>query len=640
MVTSFLPLAVFQFTKTFFRSPQTAMIAAVFASTSMCLNVFGTHSLINSFLGTFVFFALSPLVEILNTVAMENCGHVTNHVTKCDSIGSTHEWNTNGDINANFNGVSTLSQNSSNQNKRKRSNSNEDPCRTDHPITELFSFADGYFQIFSGCLLALCVYIRIDIILIPAVLVFVSMENNYATLKLFFISLKCYTAGFATGILIGGYYDVITYGHWFISPLQWLRFNVLSRTSGTIFGISPSFYYCEKLLEVEPVLIPGIGIILLNLALEILTRQGEVQKESSTTVASFKSFANFRGLAIFLVLLFLYSGNNHKELRFLHNTIVFLYVCLARAIISLCKEFSRFSANQNNRQYCIYYVYLFISLFVSSHIYNFCYISKYDQSKWTYSRSADSNDVNLCLDFIRHQDEVTGVLLDRPIHLTGGYSILHRDVPIFALNKYEFMEFDNKSKVTLNKEFTRGRQTNDLKQVHVFGRISDFISIFNTPLLLKQLIKKMEYNYLVLRHDRLFEDTGYMEVFRAGNSRVLRRTFSAENEAKMAETADRIPVGTNATVLEYEGDWLRHFGLYSKAEERFLFSNRLDPSRIGPFRAMLSMFKKLGVASNYQSVLDACMQVHTLNNCLEQYQPLRFHDDYYRTLPVEDNFNI
>ena len=597
----------------------------------MCLNVFGTHSLTNSFLATLVFFALEPLANILNTVVANKT--IRDSHTHRDEHGTQLY---NGSIHNNTNGKENISHSRPNVYDSKYSGRSSLSSHRSQSVAELFFTADLY----SGLLLALCIYIRIDVVALPVILVFVTMDNIHENIKCLFNISRNYSVGFVIGILIGGYYDVMSYGQWFMSPLQWLRFNVLSKTSGFIFGISPSFFYCTKMYDVEPLLIICVGLILLSLPLEIQRKQDMKNNHNSDNHTSTVNNTDYRGIVIVCVLMTLYSGNSHKELRFLHNTVIFIYISLARAIYTLCKALSTSRENQNSRQYCIYSVYLYIALFSSSHIYVFCNLSESSQSKWTYSGMTDSNEVNACLDFIRQNSDVTGVVIDRPLHLTGGYSLLNKDVPIFALNKYEFMEYDNKSKlnvVQLDLRYSYNHEY-ELKQVHVFGRISDFISIYNTPYLLKQIISKKEYNYLVLRSDRTFTETGYRQVFTVGNSRVLKRTFDADSEAKMAETVHHIPVGTNATVLEYEGDWLIYFGLYSKAEQRLLFSNRLDPMRPGPFRALLGIYKRLGVTRSYQSVLEACTQVHSVKACLQPYQPLKLHLDYYRKNTVKEMY--
>lgn len=614
VVSSFLPFAVYLFTRTFYKSSQVGVLSSLLTSSSICLNVLGTHSLTNSFLSTFVFIALVQLVKILNKVSNTQNSNQKRHTNLKDKS----------DINANE--ISPL------ENGNNNSSSNNSVCYSNFSNAKSLYWM-CYLELVSGLLLALCVYIRIDIIAIPVILVFVSVNSTPDTIKLLFASCRNYFLGFIIGSFIGGYFDVMTYGVWFISPRQWLNFNVLSKTSGVIFGISPSFYYCSKLLQVEPLFIVCVGSILLSLFFEIHAKLYSKTYDSIQINCS-KLSTNLRGVILLSVFMLLYSGNNHKELRFIHNTIVFLYICFAHAMyVILCKAFAKLSLNQNNKQYFIYSVYLFIALFSSSHIYDFCNLSKSGAPKWTYGGASDSNEVNICMDYIRQRHDITGVFIDREIHMTGAYSVLQKDVPIFSLNKFEFMEFDDDAKLR-HGQHTLGDSN---KHVKVFGRISEFISVFNTPLLLKQLISKKVYNYLILRKDRGFEDTGYKQVFEFGNSRVLKRTFDYKDEIKMAETASRIPLGTNATVLEYEADWLRHFGLYVKAEERLLFSNRLDPTRIGPFRALLGIYRRLGVVSSYQSVLNACVQVHSMEDCLEPYQPLRFHSSYYREMSLEED---
>ena len=65
VITSCLPLSVYYFTRSMFKSRDAASLAAIMVSTSQTLNVLGTHPFINSFLSPIVFLCLTPLVKSL-----------------------------------------------------------------------------------------------------------------------------------------------------------------------------------------------------------------------------------------------------------------------------------------------------------------------------------------------------------------------------------------------------------------------------------------------------------------------------------------------------------------------------------------------------------------------------------------------
>ena len=140
--------------------------------------------------------------------------------------------------------------------------------------------------------------------------------------------------------------------------------------------------------------------------------------------------------------------------------------------------------------------------------------------------------------------------------MTGGYTILHKEVPMFALNMYEFFEFSHSCRLELTGVYNQNISLSS------FTYISDYVSVYNVPYLLKQLLSKPEYNYLVLHVDRQFVETGYNEVFRTGSAKVMKRHMADESEAGLFQMACKTPLGQNSTILEYEEYWLFQYGLY------------------------------------------------------------------------------
>ncbi|KAH3887379.1 hypothetical protein DPMN_011395 [Dreissena polymorpha] len=323
-------------------------------------------------------------------------------------------------------------------------------------------------------------------------------------------------------------------------------------------------------------------------------------------------------------------------MRFVHDGVIFMYVYLAGAIISVFKTLNQLCVNQNLHVPLYSIVNVLVFLFASSHLTQFYCMNSAEQSKWTYGGIIGSAEVNSCLNFIGRQNDVNGIFIDRPIYMTGGYSIVHKDVPLVAMNKYEFLEFDEKSTVpvytdTLSLQTRPLTHNNNARRLKSFGHISDFISIYNTPYLYKKLIIRTEYNYFVLEEDREFEHLGgFVEVFRTQSSKVMRRTFEPHAEQALLDRASKIPIGTNATVLEHEGHWLAHYGLYKQAEERLVFANYIAPRELGPYRRLLEIYQARGNTDFYSKVLTTCMQFHSMIDCTGPYKPLELHSEYFK----------
>ncbi|WAR03213.1 hypothetical protein MAR_009771 [Mya arenaria] len=617
VITSFLPLAVFRFTVALEKSVDAGNLAAIFVSSSLVLNVLGTHTFINSFTATFDFIALGTFINILQRVEKQTDIKVAakrrlslyNHLPDTSHDQSGEDLS---DVNGNFP-------------KRHNNNLKRKTGYFTNKIDNFKRWIQLGRELSSGFIIAVCVYIRIDSTALSLAMVLAFIKRR-SKIKKYFMCVRDYQwffAGVFVGLVLGGFYDYLYYDSWFISPWQWVKFNTLSKSSGTVFGVSPFYYYIAELLKKEQFFIIFVVVIVVELIMKAI-----YNRYDGYNAITYFSESHL----VFMFLLILYSSNGHKELRFLHNCIVIMYVSFASAIMFFYKMFTQSGKNQNNTQYCKLCIYTFIVLFVSSQSLCFLNMSSNEKSKWSYAGRTDSWAVNTGLHFIGRQNDVTGILLDRPLHLTAGYSIFNKDVPIFALNKYEFMEF-NKEKMAYLKTFDETQHGLANYRFHTFGQIRDFVSVYNTPYLYKQLLKKVEYNYLVLEVNREFENTGgYEEVFRVGNTKVMRRTFDRKSEEKMAEVANRIPVGTNATILEYEGDWLSHFGLYDKAIERLIHSNALVPKRLGPYQLLLDVYRRTGEASYYNKVLDACSQFHQQNTCLKPYNSIQLHSEYYSFL--------
>lgn len=617
VVSSFLPLAVYGFTKTIFRSHDTATMAAILVATSQTMNVFGTHPLVNSFLAPFVFLSMNTFVKIMLRDEDE-MQEITRKPQKNQKLYRDQNSNLPV-INKNHN----QSKKTSVSDLKSRINIEQNLKVWTHENRR--DYSKPYFKIrfdtsefLSGVCLSLCIYTRCDIVLLPAFIVLAFTYFSCRKLFRLVLYLHVFLGGFITGFLIGGCYDRLCYGIWFISPYQWVKFNVFHSASHVLFGSESCTFYIEKVLFGDSfhVVLSAVLLIDLAAALHLLPNHGNERFHGN----HIKSVP----FLVFLMMFLTYSLSAHKELRFFHNGIIFMYIHQSSAIFRLLQIIVKY-ANQKHGQYYNSF-YLFIGFLASSQLFSFVQMHDKGISKWTYRGNDVSHHVNQCLDYINQQHDVIGVFLDQPIYMTGGYTILHKDVPIYALNNYEFIEFSRSSRISSSNAF------NQNVSLSAFGYISDFVSMYNTPYLLKQLILKSQYNYLVLDIESQFIETGYNEVFRIGSTKVMKRTN--ESEAELLKMASEIPVGYNATILEYEGYWLLRFGLYKEAEEKLLFSNRLDQSRLGPYHLLMGMFNYFKQDGLVKNVLDACLAVHERSLCLSEYRVIKLHESYYRDVDI------
>ena len=614
IISSCLPLTVYSFTMSVYRSRAIASLAAILVATSQALNVFGTHTLVNSFLSPFVFLSLTSLSRLALTESEELQGQENPEKT-CDvSHNLSRDQNQNlsvfSDRNRNHftkklkNGYCDQKHKDELEIKRRR-NVSFTKCNN-----KSFNVQFNKMDYLSGVCLSVCIYTRCDIVFVPLFIAVASGKFAFPNLVEIALRLHVFIIGSVTGVFIGGFYDRLCYGIWFISPMQWVKFNVFHKASHVLFGSESAMFYIEKIFFDDNT---GLLLALIVILDWIISRHIPEPRFERKGV-------NF-ALYVFFMLLLSYSLSSHKELRFFHNGLIFLYIHISFAILRLLQTIVRY-ANQKQSQY-YYSFYLFIGLFTASQTFSFLQIKNEAVSSWTYSRNYQSHNVNMCLDYIRKQDDVTGVFIDQPFHMTGGYTILHKDVPMYALNMFEFFEFNQKHRLNMSNIFSCPLS------LSAFGHMSDFISIYNTPYLLKQLIMKQSYNYLVLKTERQLVETGYAEVFRFGSSKVMKRKMTNESEAELAKMAATISLGTNATILEYEGYWLVRYGLYKLAEEKLLFSNRLDQSRIGPHQLLIGMFRQFKQTHLVQNVLSACAQVHKTSDCLGEYNPVKLHESYF-----------
>ncbi|XP_046550416.1 uncharacterized protein LOC124260199 [Haliotis rubra] len=689
VVSSCLPLAVYKFTRILFRSHDCGVLAAILTAGSTHLSVFGTHTLINSFCGTPLFCGLYFLFKNLLCVSTNpnkdkkvksssdstrNLNYVSKYVPdheksressgsknmcSCERSKGLYHGFEHGDggitgitkgfancpgiiiaaiIQSMTNGISLINDCSRpNEPVTQKEDGVAERVYSKHelsPDSEMSALNDSNMNVITtyqrqqledcerdhdkreltlaSFILVICCYIRVDASLFVAA---TSLPH---------INRKCLQKTRLVPCIVGAVIglafcvcdDFNSYGVGVISPYSWFQFNVLQDHAAVVFGRMQFTWYLKNLIGQSSCLMLlttyFFSIICVNLV--VYKSLSHSDRHRCRVISK---------LAVSLVILMLiYSANEHKELRFMHNYLVLAFIGCSHCFYISAKYLKTIKYGPNGHLFTL----MAVVLYILSQWYVFP--SSLDQSNktWTYTGNTQSHDVITCFDYVSKQNDVTGVFTDQMVHMSGGYTVLHQNVPIIGLLHYEFYEFSYGTRKNLNSANFFGRKTN--VTVSTFSETSEFVSVYNTPYLLKVLVAKKHYNYLVMNTDRKFVKIGFREVFRSGKRRVLKRNLDAEAESQLERIAATIPLGSNATILTYEGDWLMRFRQFDVAIPRFQKALQLDIKLVEAYKLLALCYKVLGDHQSSNAVIARCVEARGKRLCYENLNRIRLHDLY------------
>ena len=670
-----LPLAVYYFASHLL-SRDAAVLSAILTAFSIPLAVLGTHPLVNSFLGPVVFACIGLIARLFATSRSQTSrgdirllnnpdGNSTNqrympttdstwtgaattevmqkpHSQSIDGVTCSYKSQTEAPA-ANWD--NTESVHFVQQLEACVATNIANPMDETKSVLHLLnkngkivtSKPSGDRQIVSSCgdvklficgiLLGLACYIRIDLILFVALtiaLVLFCWTNNKLvqckpiyTMQVAVNTLRSLIGGFAVSLVLGGFDDYVTYGTWFMSPYRWFAFNIRNDTANILFGCKTFFFYFQVIILDDPLAIFMFLSVVMCMAL-LATGRIRCATRDRNTGLSLNS--------VCVLLFILYSIKGHKELRFMHNALTLYVLCCANTVVlfytSCCLSVPR------GKTYFKAGVYAIVFVVGLNCIARFPRPSNGTSRHWSYLNVPDSNHINDCLDFVGRQEGATGVFLDRSIHVTAGYTVLHKNIPVFTLIHYEFVEFDKGArKIVYPNRLIFDGQAHSVN-VSVIGRISEFISIKNSPLLLKKLITHPEYNYLIVKSDRRLVSFGYRQVYTSGTMRVMKRTDDKDENEALQKLAASIPIGSNGSTLEYEGSWLYSFGLLRKAVERLEAALVLNPFLIRAYQLLVLANVGLGQHDDAHSATQRCSRIHGAKTCRSHQHKVVLHSDY------------
>ncbi|XP_071093439.1 uncharacterized protein [Haliotis cracherodii] len=692
IVSSCLPLAVYKFTRLLFRSHDCGVLAAILTAGSTHLSVFGTHTLINSFCGTPLFCGLYFLFKNLFCVLPRlkkdpkvkspvdctgNLNYVTNlvrgHGKTRESSGSENTCcyersrglcpgfkHGDGGIHgitkgfANCPGiiiaaiVQSMTSGISLINNSSRSRPNEPVIQKDNDVTDECVYSKPEFNLvnemsvekdsnmniitthprpqpehcerdhdkreltLASFILVICCYIRVDASLFVVV---TSLPHiNWKSLERSKI-ISC-IVGAVIGLTLCILDDFSSYGVGVISPYNWFQFNVIQDYAAVVFGRMEFTWYLKNLIGQSSCLMLFTAYLFATIGVNLLvyTSLSHSDRHGCRVISKLA--------ASLVILMLLYSAKGHKELRFMHNYLVLAFIGYSYCFYISAKYLRTMKYSLTSQGFTLMVVVLYI--LSQWHVFP----SSVDESNktWTYTGNTQSHDVITCFDYVSKQNDVTGVFTDQMVHMSGGYTVLHQNVPILGLIHYEFYEFSHDTRKNLSSVNFFGKKTN--VTVSTFSDTSEFVSVYNTPYVLKLLVTKKHYNYLVMNTDRKFVNTGFREVFRSGKRKVLKRTLDAEAENQLEKIAATIPLGSNATILTYEADWLMRFRQFDMAIPRLQKALQLDVKLVEAYKLLALCYTVLGDHQSSSGVIDRCVEARGRRLCYENPHRIRLHELY------------
>lgn len=470
-----------------------------------------------------------------------------------------------------------------------------------------------WYEIFGGFMLGLICYLRLDTVLICSVLFFFILLTDSGSWNTKLKKGITVAVGGAIAVICGVIYDVTRYDGFVISPVQWFRFNVISGNAQKLFAFEYQHGYWSEFCTDSYFVFSGIVFTVYLLDRFVL----------KTDILSVRNQSFWKTIAIwasFALTVFVYSVTGHTEMRFIHNCYAISAIILA---ISVHQVYSYALKTINNMLFTSMALWVIITLKCFHSLVMFPSADSADVSKWSYGKASLSRDLNICLDILGRKGDVSGVFVDGDLYDISGFTILKHDVPLLVRIYNEFRLYDRRKR---NKY---GLQDG----IRIVNDYSDLFHKSNDVYLTKLLLKDNTYNYMISKRKYFIgnRSLGFHILQKCGDFVLFKRVLDDKQNNEMIETAKVLPVGRNATVLEYEANWLITNELYEKAVERILSALEIsDPPRIRLYQQLVVCYHKMGDQENVSRFSNECVRRFGRQKCYTQQPKVVLHEEYSR----------
>ncbi|MFX1284540.1 MAG: hypothetical protein ACFFB5_12845 [Promethearchaeota archaeon] len=276
----------------------------------------------------------------------------------------------------------------------------------------------------AGALLGLACALRMDSVVFFVPFFLLRHQNNWRML----LQYICVAIGFIGMFFIQGLSDLVFFGTFLASPINWFRFNIIEGKS-SMFGVQPFFYYFGRILVQQFYLVNFsflIGMLIYKIQVTLHKHEGKIRDEWF--------FATLELFVWFLMSVIVMSFVEHKEERFIFSIFPVIIILLAAALKEyhlLVKDFyqyiygqvlPKFNISRKTTQKELASLQLGVLVIASL----FTVISSAesaDNVDWAFF-----HDVNKALEWVGDQENSTGVIVFSQWFYTGGWTYLHKNI--------------------------------------------------------------------------------------------------------------------------------------------------------------------------------------------------------------------
>ncbi|XP_062566327.1 uncharacterized protein LOC134228664 isoform X1 [Saccostrea cucullata] len=589
IVTSLLPLAVYYFVRRLYPCVLTSQLAAIFTACSLPLSVLGTHALDVSLLSPFVIAFLTPLLGFF----------LDSRYNPSPAMLASQASNQNG--HANITNATKSENASSSENVKK------DHVQKKTSNVRFLGIFQSVTYLFSGFILGIACYIRIDsaifigTLLVTYPLIFIHVSQVTTSLIMALLA----GCGFVTAIWVGGYEDLYRYGSMFISPFQWMNFNIKNSLPSTFFGDQKPLKFLLEIFFTD--IFSSLFIVLAVVGLFV-----GFFRQSVRRTANLENIITV--VLIFLTILQFASHFLMKQLesRHLHNVIVLVLIICA---CSFHHNLALMRQSILKEEHLKVLLVFFLGLYALNSYSMYPSPTSSLGNPWTYPRMKESRDVNSCLQFISHRSNVTGVFADSSLYLTHGYTIINHNVPLLILIHNEYHEYRSRDFLLISHH-----QFHITEHIRIMNRFTDFVYKDNEFYLKKLLLGRTEYNYVICDKIRaeIFMELGFQPIYTTEGFLTLYRNLNEKEARKSISLSRSMVSGENATLLEYEGSWLYTVSEFDVAAERLEKCLETNDSRWRPFQLLGMSYVKMKKWDLAKDVERRCFQRHGEQTCRQK----------------------
>ncbi|MFX0208981.1 MAG: hypothetical protein ACFFDT_23555, partial [Candidatus Hodarchaeota archaeon] len=283
----------------------------------------------------------------------------------------------------------------------------------------------------AGALLGLACALRMDSIVFFVPFFLLRHQNNWRM----FVQYFCVAMGFIGMFFIQGLSDLFFFGTFLASPINWFRFNIIEGKS-SMFGVQPFFYYFGRIM-VQPFYLVNfsflVSMLIYRIQVTLHKCEGKIRDEWF--------FATLELFIWFLMSVIIMSFVEHKEERFIFSifpVIIILFASAMREYYLIIKDFynyihdhvlPKFNISRKITQKELASLQLGIFIIAS-----FFTVSSSGASAknvdWAFF-----HDVNKALVWVGDQENATGVIMFSHWFYTGGWTHLHKNIPMRFYNE-------------------------------------------------------------------------------------------------------------------------------------------------------------------------------------------------------------